>query len=416
MAWQAAAGKITMHQAAASAFEEELPSEGARAARVYLAAQLQAACVHPEMTTRRGVDRLERAVDACPQAAGIPEKTTGRSALLLLCDRDDISAAQLQVLAKIILSTYPAASSMQVRMPGPGGRGFSFDTNPVHEVVERADATPALLDVLLDGVNEHTLGQRDAQDRTPLHTLLANSALRVHEVPMSLASVDDAGPPGSPRGSPAKGGKAKGKAPRLMDAAARKQALSKHEGWLLAFMLGAEGGTDPDKPRLAMQDIRGLIPLHTLLCNRNVPAPFLAPSIAMLVQGMDYENSRRDHENSFLIRDERNYGVLHTLCERRDVLNHPDQHAAVECVRAIVGVPDLSLADMPMIEVRDRGIQSHPAATVLDGSRPQGYYPLHTLVKTGSIIPADRLAKLLVPVALAHREAVRVADVSDFDR
>ena len=139
MAWQAAAGDVVQKHAVAAAFEEELPSEGARAARVYLAAQLQAACVAPEMTTRRGVDMLERAVDACPQAAGIAEKTTGRSALLLLCDRDDISAQQLQVLAKIILSAYPAASSMQVRMPGPGGRGYSFNTNPVHEVVERAD-------------------------------------------------------------------------------------------------------------------------------------------------------------------------------------------------------------------------------------------------------------------------------------
>jgi ankyrin repeat protein len=402
---QAAAGVITEH-AVVGAWIDEKPSEGKRAARVYLAAQLQATCMHPAMTSRRGVEMLERAIDACPEAAKIPERTTGRTALLLLCDRDDIKADQLQVLAKIILSAYPPASSIQVRVKG--AHGYRYDTNPIHEVCERDDATPALLDVLLDGVNEETLGQKDSRDRTPLHALLANPSVRVHEVPASVVlSMEDGSGPASNSG----------RAPGLVDASARKAALDRREGWLLAFMLGAEGGTNPDRPRLAMQDEHQLTPLHTLLRNNHVSAPFLAPAIRLLKSAMDFENSsRRSNQNSFTLRDERNYGVLHTLCERRDFIVNAATHDAVEFLEAIVGQPDLSTVGISMNGVRERGITSHPACTVEDGSRPQGYLPLHYLVKSGSQMPADRLAKLLVPMALAHREAVCIKDVADFDR
>eukprot|EP01044_Picomonas_judraskeda_P014040 COSAG03_NODE_2193_length_3022_cov_1.418064_2_plen_199_part_00 len=174
------------------AWSDSKPSEGKRAARAYLAAQLQATCMHPDMAGPRGVEMLEDAIDACPEAAKIPEQTTGRTPLLLLCDRDDIHADQLQVLAKIILSAYPPASNIQVRVKGPQG-GYRYDTNPIHEACERADATPGLLDVLLDGVDESTLGQRDQE---------AHSAARASRQPISEgthgAGVYDDGHAGRP--------------------------------------------------------------------------------------------------------------------------------------------------------------------------------------------------------------------------
>lgn len=192
-----------------------------------------------------------------------------------------------------------------------------------------------------------------------------------------------------------------------MGASARKAALEQHEGWLLAFLLGAEGATSMDNPRLAMQDEHGLTPLHTLLRNTRVSAPLLAPAIRLLRSAMDYENqSRRDKDNSFKLRDERMYGVLHTLCERRDFITTVATSEAVEILEAIIGRPDLSSVGISMNEVHRRGIPCHPAATVEDGSRPQGYLPLHSLIKSGSQMPADRLARLLVPMALANRDAV----------
>ena len=380
------------------AWSDSKPSEGKRAARAYLAAQLQATCMHPDMAGPRGVEMLEDAIDACPEAAKIPEQTTGRTPLLLLCDRDDIHADQLQVLAKIILSAYPPASNIQVRVKGPQG-GYRYDTNPIHEACERADATPGLLDVLLDGVDESTLGQRDSRKRTPLHVLLANPSVRVHTVPesMMMDMPDDQGQ--SSRDGPKPAG--------VTGASARKAALEQHEGWLLAFLLGAKGGTSIDNPRLAMQDEHGLTPLHALLRNRCVSAPFLAPAIYLLRSAMDYENeSRRDKDNSFKLRDERSYGVLHTLCERRDFITTMATSEAVEVLEAIIGRPDLTSVGISMNEVQRRGIPRHPVATVEDGSRPQGYLPLHSLVKSGSQMSADRLARLLVPMALANREAV----------
>eukprot|EP01043_Picozoa_sp_COSAG02_P076474 COSAG02_NODE_16266_length_1098_cov_1.068068_1_plen_70_part_10 len=65
--WKAAAQDVVRERTVVEMWNETKPTEGKRAARVYLAAQLQATCMQPDMAGPRGVRMLEDAVDACPE-------------------------------------------------------------------------------------------------------------------------------------------------------------------------------------------------------------------------------------------------------------------------------------------------------------------------------------------------------------
>ena len=196
----------------------------------------------------------------CPGVAGqlcsaaLPELASGRTALWILSNRTDLSAAELQPLLELLAGSCPVAVRVPVRMAT--AHGERFGTNPVHLLCARPDVSVELLQSLLrhyeptseKGPVESAelaspalrgdpspLLQTDAQGRTPLHTLCSNPAAAVH-----------------------------------LDSS------------ILQYLAATIPGSDA---ALLLRDENGLTPLHTLLGNEAVGPTVLSEAVKYLSAG-----------------------------------------------------------------------------------------------------------------------------------